>query len=91
MTFVIGAGAHFVMLGFKTDRVINLSSKLEDIGINWDVEVKNNTPVIILSDPIKVVSPKHGEMEVIQVCSDDKTFWARTDCIINIDPRMGWN
>lgn len=88
---MIGKKALYVMPGFAKGRMFLLASTLNNIGRNQDVQVPNETEVTILSEPTKVISPIHGELEVINVFAGDQSFWARTDTIFEIQEMKVWN
>jgi len=70
----------------------NFSSKLDKIGSEWDVSIKNGTGIEIVSDidPVTLDHPKYGIISLVKIKADVSTdyhtiikeFWVPVDCII---------
>ena len=68
----------------------NFSSDFEKIGSEWDVSIQNGTGCDVISDSVKIVHPKYGELELIKIKADVATdyhtiikeFWVPVNCII---------
>lgn len=55
----------------------SFASRFEDIGINNDCKLKNNTVVLVLSDPVETIHPTKGRMLVSQILAHT-TMWVST-------------
>lgn len=66
---------------YPEDRLFNLSSTIDNIGINYDCIVKNNTKIMLISDPINVETKDHGKFSVVKIMADNIFCFARTDYI----------
>lgn len=82
--FKLGDIVLFVMPMAHPDQEFCFSDKLEDIGINQNMVLKNMTEVTILSNPTKVISPKHGTINVIRVIDEigGRAMWVLTQCLV---------
>lgn len=81
----LGKKVLFFMPFAPTDYMYKFSSKLENIGIEWDCELKNNTKVIILSEPAQVIHPI-GKISVVRIMAHE-AMWVRAENLIEIDEK----
>jgi hypothetical protein len=51
----------------KPDALLRLSTDLDQIGYKFDINVRNNTRVILLSDPVVIARPQYGNISVTRV------------------------
>lgn len=76
----------FVNSSYELGHAFKFSSKLEKIGLEWDVPLLNGTYIEIISDPIEIIHPQYGTISVIKVKADVATdyhtvikeFWIPT-------------
>lgn len=66
------------------------SSSLEEIGYSWDILIRNNTEVMLLSDPVIIERELYGKISVsrVMVKSAEGSMdfaWVRTEEIFPID------
>lgn len=78
LTSNVGRKFIFLVPGRPNDEMFRHSSKLEDIGVNWDCTLKNNTEVIVVSDAVGLDIPKYGKIEVIKVMAA-QAQWVRSE------------
>jgi hypothetical protein len=49
------------------DQMFTFSSTLEKLGEEWDCSLKNNSLVLVISDPVNLVHTKYGRMTLIKI------------------------
>ena len=73
------------------DRVFTFASRLEDVGCRekHDCEMKNNTKVLVLSEPVEAwhpARPGDGKFLVSRVLAPSHpAMWVPTACLVPID------
>jgi hypothetical protein len=80
----IGKRAAFLNPYKDPERVFSFSSTLDKIGFDWDRQLKNNTNVIILSDPVELNREPYGVISVTKISAEGEEIWVRTDCLVDI-------
>lgn len=73
ITSQMGRKFVFSLLPHLENEWFKFTSNLNDLGTNWDVIVRNNTEVMIISDPIVVQNEKYGVMSLTKVLCFGKT------------------
>lgn len=79
----IGGLYLFVVPGAPEHQVFRFSSRLEEIGLNWDRTLKNKTKVMVISGPEKIKHPTNGTMSVTKVM-ELQSMWVQTGQLVKI-------
>lgn len=80
----IGKRGIFLFPDTELGKTFSLSSTLEKVGVEWDRKLKNNTEVVILSDPMEVKRKRYGTLSVVKISANDEEMWALTETIVDI-------
>lgn len=81
----IGRRCMFIVLNESKDKIFRFSSTLEGIGNQWDTVLKNYTEVILLSEPIEIVSSFHCKNLNVSKVMGSHIVWVQTGNILPID------
>ena len=60
----VGRRAMFHVDNVPSDKVFNFCSTLEGIGKGWDCTQKNNTEVLILSEPVEIAPLEYVDIGI---------------------------
>lgn len=93
LLFVSAQKARFFNPNGAADEVFSFSSTLEKMGAEWDCSLKNNSIVIIISEPIQIDSPKYGKMWLTKIKANMASdfhlimgeFWVPTITLVDIE------
>jgi hypothetical protein len=93
LLFVSGQKALFFNPNGEEDQSFNFSSTLEKVGVEWDCTLKNNSIVIVLSEPVEIDSPKYGNIWLTKIKANMATdfhtiigeFWVPTITLVDIE------
>lgn len=94
LTSLIGKQVLFLMQGGAEDEVFGFSSTLDKIGIELDVGLKNNTMVLVLSEPVVIDVAKYGGLiSITKIRADVSTdyhtiimdFWVPTTTLVETE------
>lgn len=53
--------------GYPKGKEFKFSSSFEEIGKSWDTSLRNEDKVLVLSDPVEVVTEKYGKIFLTKI------------------------
>jgi len=80
----IGKNAYFIYPNGKPDEMFKFCSELDLIGHTWDVVLKNNSRILVLSEVVTHHTEKYGEMKLLKVLALE-AMWVPEMCVVFVN------
>ena|SRR5271154_4465129 len=93
LLFVSGNKARFFRSDGEADQMFAFFSTLEKVGVEQDCKLRNDSIVVVISEPVEIESEKYGKISLIKIRANMAPdfhlimgeFWVPTITLVGIE------